>query len=155
MKGYEYTQPGAYFITICVRERACDLGFIESGEMILSDCGRVANDFWSQIPVHFPNVTVDIFIVMPNHIHAIIIIEEGRGGITPPLPSTLGQIVAYYKYQTTVQINHLNDNAGTPFWQRGYYEHIIRNDREMETIRRYIQENPLKWELDQENPHKY
>ncbi len=73
--------------------------------------------------------------------------------MTPPLPPTVGQIVAYYKYQTTVQINHLRENAGTPFWQRGYYEHIVRNDRELQIMRRYIRENPLQWELDREHPN--
>jgi len=151
LKGYDYAQPGGYFVTFCVREHACELGQIIDGKMTLSDTGRIVHDFWIQIPVHFPNVSVDMFVVMPNHVHAILMIE-GRGGVTPPLRPTLGQIVAYYKHQTTAQINQLDDNAGVPFWQRGYYERIIRNERDLQAIRKYILENPLKWELDQENP---
>jgi len=166
LKGYDYTQPGMYFVTFCVRERVCELGEIRDGEMMFSLLGRVIFDFWGQVPVHFPGVEVDTFVVMPNHVHAIITIIDRRGdvsspknlplaqgGETPPLQgATLGKIVAYYKYQTTVQINALRDNISTPFWQRGYYEHIVRNERELQNIRKYIRENPLKWEFDRDNP---
>jgi REP element-mobilizing transposase RayT len=185
LKGYQYNQPGSYFVTFCVRERVCELGDIIDGEMRLSQFGQVALDFWAHIPAHFPNVEVDKFIIMPNHVHAIIVIKGGRGDVSsppsrdvssppsrdvssppsrdvssppsdgeiPPIPfATLGQIVGYYKYQTTLRINQLRDNAGTPFWQRGYYERIIRNQRALQNIQDYILENPLNWELDQENP---
>ena len=78
-----------------------------------------------------------------------------RGGETPPLQiakPTLGQIVAYYKYQTTKHINQVRDNTGTPFWQRSFYDHVIRDQAELDTIRRYVVENPLKWDLDRDNP---
>ena len=125
-----------------------------NGEMQMTEYGRVAHDSWAEVPVHFSNVSIDTFVVMPNHVHTIIVIHEPcRGGVTPPLRQpTLGQIVAYYKYQTTKQINEIRDSAGTPFWQRSFYDHIIRNHREMNAIRQYIANNPLKWELDRDNP---
>jgi len=142
--------------------------------MQLSEYGQITLNFWSEITPHFPCATIPIFVIMPNHVHAIIVIQDtvGRGVVTTPLPTPididnrektslggetrplpgLGQIVAYYKYHTTKQINAINANPGTRFWQRNYYEHIIRNERELHAIRTYIQNNPLKWDLDQDNP---
>jgi len=171
LTGYDYAQPGVYFVTICVRDRECTLGNVVDGRARTTEYGRVAHDFWVQVPIHFVNVSIDTFVVMPNHVHTIIAIGDPphrRGGVTPPLRTaaspqpgvgttplrrpTLGQIVAYYKYQTTKLINQIRGNPGTPFWQRSFYDHIIRNDRELNAIRQYIADNPLKWELDQDNP---
>ena len=170
LKGYDYAQPGAYFVTICVREQRCLLGQVKGGKVVLSDVGATAHGFWSHVPIHFPNVSIDMFVVMPNHVHVIIVIHDafggdagaaraGRGAITTPLPAgqrtidrpTLGQIVAYYKYQTTKRINQTRGTAGAPFWQRGYHEHIVRNERDMDRIRQYIIDNPSKWQLDRNN----
>lgn len=160
LKGYDYAQPGGYFVTICVRDRECVLGDVVGGDVRLTEYGGIARDFWPQVPVHFPCVSIDASVIMPNHVHAIIVIDEpsvGRGVVTTPLPTgiarpTLGQIVAYYKYQTTKGINQIRNSVGMPFWQRSFYDHIIRNDREMDTIRRYILQNPLRWELDRDHP---
>jgi REP element-mobilizing transposase RayT len=162
LRGYDYAQPGAYFVTVCVRERECVLGNITDGEMVLSDLGKIARDFWAQVPVHFPTISIDTFVVMPNHVHAVIIINDlpCRGAVTAPLQTgqskidrpTLSQIIAYYKYQTTKHINQIHDNAETPFWQRGFYDHIIRNKRELNAIQQYIADNPVKWQLDRDNP---
>ena len=170
LPGYDYRQPGAYFVTICTRDRVCVLGRVDSGEVWLSEQGVIATELWMDIPERFPHVCVDTFVVMLNHVHAIIIIEEmRRGGVTPPLHGgqapplfdvdaegermpSLGQIVAYSKYQTTKQINRALGNPGTPFWQRNYYDHVIRRERELEAIRRYISENASKWDLDRDHP---
>lgn len=137
--------------------------------------GKIAHQFWFQIPHNFPNVKLDEFIVMPNHIHGIIAIadidtDNCRGGVSPPsFPESsqkhqknpplqkhqkrkLGQIVAYYKYQTTKIINQIDDTPGNRIWQRNYYEHIIRNEQSLQNIRKYIVENPWHWEKDPENP---
>ena len=100
------------------------------------------------------NIRIDKYIVMPNHFHGIIIINaDCRGGVTPPLRKyTLGQIVAYFKYQTTKQINQTRGTPGISLWQRNYYEHIIRNEKELDNICRYIEGNPVLWEYDHENP---
>ena len=154
LQGYDYSQPGAYFVTICVRRSACVLGEVLDGDMTLTDLGRIASDYWKHVPQHFQDVFIDEFVVMPNHVHSIIIISERRGGVTPPLQTiTLSQIIAYYKYQTTKQINQVRQQIGKLFWQRSFYDHIVRNDEELRRIRKYVVENPLKWELDEYYPN--
>lgn len=165
LKEYDYSQAGGYFVTICTYGGECLLGNVINGEMRLSKCGESVNKFWHKIADHFPDVKTDVFVVMPNHIHGIIfIVDERRGGVSPPIQPhqgeetsplrkpTLGQIIAYFKYQTTKQINQILNTAGASLWQRNYYEHVIRNEDDLRQIREYIVNNPLKWELDSENP---
>jgi putative transposase len=153
LKGYDYSQPGAYFVTICVHRSACALGEVLDSDVTLTDLGRIASDYWKHVPQHFQDVSIDKFVVMPNHVHAIIIISERRGGVTPPLQTpTLNKIIAYYKYQTTKQINQIRQQIGESFWQRSFYDHIVRNEEELQRIRNYIIDNPLKWELDEYHP---
>ena len=176
LKGYDYSQAGAYFVTICSWQRECLFGKIANGEMILNEYGEIIMKCWDTIPSHFLHVETDEFIVMPNHVHGIVFVNNGRGevsspfseviapnsktktapiqgGETPPLRKiTLGQIVAYFKYQTAKRINQIRNTSGQPVWQRNYYEHIIRDDRELQAIREYIRYNPLKWDEDEENP---
>ena len=181
LKGYDYTQPGAYFVTVVAYQRECLFGEIIDGEMRLNEHGKIVQKRWDEIPNHFPNVETIAFVIMPNHVHGIIVITDARrgtgtvpgiheqinveianrgemtsqtGGETPPLRApTLGQIVAYFKYQSTKEMN-LQGGTGTitKFWQRNYYEHIIRNEREMQKIWDYIETNPLHWADDGENP---
>lgn len=174
LRQYDYAWPGAYFVTICVREKECVLGDIMNGAMRLSEWGQIVHEFWDAIPNHFPNVIVDGRVTMPNHGHAIINIGYDRRGAvaapndatsntatrpagktgeeTSPLRPTLGQIVAYYKYQTTKRINELRGTPGIPFWQRNYWEHVVRDDIDLNRIRQYIENNPLRWHEDQLNP---
>lgn len=144
----------------------------------------IVQKWWEEIPVHFPNVEIGAFVIMPNHVHGIIYIFEERrgtvpvpkengensisqnnqtlgviqGGETPPLRMfngipTLGQIIAYFKYQSTKEMNKV-ENAGavTKFWQRNYYEHIIRNETDLQNKTDYIESNPRLWDEDDENP---
>jgi REP element-mobilizing transposase RayT len=167
LKGYDYSQTGAYFVTIVTWHREFLFGHIVNGEMIVSRYGEIVQKWWKEIPVHFENVETGAFAIMPNHVHGIILIHECRGtvsvpncivhhqnkgGETPPLP-TLGQIVAYFKYQSTKEMNRL-DSTGTvtKFWQRNYYEHIIRNETDLQNKTDYINADPLLWEQDNENP---
>lgn len=165
LKEYDYSQAGGYFVTICTYGGECLLGNVINGEMRLSRYGEIVNKFWHKIAGHFPNVKTDMFVVMPNHMHGIIFItDERRGGVSPPnqlhrgeetspLPKRiLGQIIAYFKYQTTKQVNQILNTEGTSLWQRNYYEHVIRNEDDLKQVREYIVNNPLKWELDSENP---
>ncbi len=172
LKGYDYSQTGAYFVTIVAYQRECLFGEVVEGEMVLNDFGQVVEKWWYQISVHFHNVETWAFVIMPNHAHGIIVIRDyGRGAVsapdddaqikhagggTPPLRSnkpTLGQVIAYFKYQSTKEMNAL-DGTGTitKFWQRNYYEQIIRDKREMDRIHRYIESNPFNWADDNENP---
>jgi len=148
---YDYSQSGAYFVTICIQARKSLLGVLVNEEMQLNDYGRMVADCWQDLPDHFEDIELDAFVLMPNHVHGIIIIT---GGETPPLQnrSTLGQIVGYLKYQSTKKINGLRGKQGERLWQRGYFEHVIRNKESLNRIREYIATNPLRWDLDRENP---
>lgn len=168
LKDFDYTSEGAYFVTIVTWGREYLLGEIVEKEMYLSRRGEIVQKWWDDIPMHFPNVETGAFVIMPNHIHGIIFITEERrgdvispcnhpnnlGGVFPPLRKrTLGQIVAYFKYQSTKEINAM-DNTGTitKFWQRNYYEHIIRNEKELKQKTHYILDNPSRWANEEENP---
>ncbi len=182
LKGYDYSQAGAYFITIVTQDRACLFGEVVDGEIQLNDVGHMVHKEWTHLPNRFPNIDLDAFIVMPNHIHGIIVITDvdpvGAGlvgaGLVPAQPAqngnaattsgattrvapTVGGIVGAFKSITTVRYTHGVKHYGwLPFpgrlWQRNYYEHIIRNEESLNRIRDYIANNPLQWEWDRENP---
>ena len=159
LKGWDYSGSADYFITICTRDRECLFGEIIDNEMVLNKLGRVAKEWWLQIPKYYENVELDEYIIMPNHIHGVIAIlgdDHGRGGVTPPLQNknkpTLGKIVAYFKYQSTKQINEIQNSQGNPIWQRNYWEHIVRNEKSLNNTRDYIRGNPEAWGGDRNNP---
>jgi putative transposase len=177
LKGYDYAQAGAYFVTICTHDRSCLFGNIADGEMCLNAWGIMATECWHAIPHHFPHVVLDEAIIMPNHLHGIIVIQgRGEASALPihvpkelpktdasPLqqgrpngtqPGSLSAIVQNFKSISTRRINGVRGMPGTPVWQRNYYEHVIRNERELEKIREYVATNPLKWALDRENPQR-
>ncbi|GIV71404.1 transposase [Caldilinea sp.] len=169
LKGYDYTQPGAYFITICTHDRAHFFGAVVNGVMRLNDAGCIAAQCWRDIPVHFPHVQLDVFVIMPNHIHGVlwIVANDNNAGtqnvgathaspLPPrgPVPQSVGAIIGQFKSAVTKRINELRHTPSAPIWQRNYYEHIIRDERALNAIRRYIQENPLRWHLDRENDQR-
>ncbi len=202
LKEYDYSLTGAYFITICVHDKKCLLGSINDNGVVLSQIGEFVNQCLNQIPDRFDSAELDEFIIMPNHIHAIIIINNdnvdimdgctatvGSQSITPiniearfiepnkraadkPLhlkprfdksnhyiknnpmlsnPATLGKIVRFFKAQATHMIRNVG-NYSYFQWQRNYYDHIARNENELNRIREYIINNPMKWQYDRENP---
>jgi len=166
LPGYDYSRSGAYFVTICAQDRACLFGDIADGVMRLNDAGRVVADSWQWLESQYDYVELDEFVIMPNHVHGVIVIvgaglprpyiasgaETKTGAETAPLRATLGRMVAYFKYQSTKHINIMRGTPGMQVWQRNYYEHIIRNDDSLNRIREYIVNNPLQWALDRENP---
>ena len=166
LKGYDYAQPGAYFVTICVRERECAFGDVVDGEMALSDAGHIVRACWDDLPNHYPHVHLDAFIIMPNHVHGIIVLVDDdivgaglRPAPTEPAPTDtttkrhdLPEIVRAFKSFSSRRINEMHADTGASFWQRGFYEHVVRNERELDNIRRYILDNPLQWALDRDNP---
>ncbi len=163
LKDYDYSQNGAYFVTVCARNHESFFGNVFREEIVLNKYGKIVNQLWNELPNHFFNIESDWFMVMPNHIHGVIVINnECRGGVTPPMGEEtsplqipkLGQIVAYFKYQTTKIINKIRSTPGLQVWQRNYYEHVVRNEDELNKIRYYIQTNPLNWHLDRENPER-
>lgn len=164
---FDYSQSGAYFVTICTHERTCLFGDVVDGDMRLSDAGKIVEQCWLAIPIHFPRVDLDAFAVMPNHVHGIIVLTNrivGAKNFSPlhqydsttgKLPSrspseTIGSIVRGFKIGVTkwFRKNTVTDTV----WQRNYYEHIIRSEESLQRIRRYVHENPLRWTFDGENP---
>ena len=154
LQKYDYSAPGAYFITICTWEREILFGEIAENYMHLNDFGMIIDRFWHRVPARFPLIELDAFAVMLNHFHGILMVSSKAGGETPPLQNPIGRAVAYFKYLSAKEINRMRENPGLPIWQRNYYEHIIRSESELHKIRTYIMENPLKWEEDEENPNR-
>jgi REP-associated tyrosine transposase len=159
LQGYDYAQAGAYFVTICVRNRACLLGAVMVDEMRLNQYGQVVADCWEWLPRQYPCVELDEWVVMPNHLHGIVLISEDSGGSRPaPTPianaerKPLGSLVGAFKTVSAKRINQLRRTPGVPVWQRNYFEHVIRSQPALDRIRRYIFENPSNWATDRENP---
>jgi putative transposase len=161
LKGYNYKQAGAYFVSICTLNRACLFGNIISEEMVLNDAGRIVADEWIKTVEIRNNIELDEWVVMPNHFHGILVINECRGTARraptveefgKPVPGSIPTIIRSFKSAVTKRINELRNSPGEKVWQRNYYEHIIRNENELKQIREYITNNPLKWDLDRENP---
>lgn len=164
LRGYDYSQAGAYFITVCTKDRKELLGTIRDGRMRASPIGRVVRECWATLPMHYPNVQLDAFVVMPNHVHGIIVILDDKphrvrvGEGLRPSPTRknrnrppLSEIVRAFKSFSARRINEETGRGGGSFWQRGYYDHIIRNERSLERIRDYISTNPSRWQYDREN----
>ena len=175
LRGYDYTRPGAYFVTICIKNRLCLFGDVVGGQMGLNDAGKMVQTTWCEIPDHYPGIDMDTFVVMPNHIHGIIIIVGAtpcgcpflRGcpypgacselqamgqprGVAPTGSLSLPGVVHRFKTLTTRRYIDGVKQYGWPrfdgkLWQRNYYEHVIRNDESMARIRQYISDNPVRW----------
>ena len=165
LKGYDYSHEGAYFITICTKNRECLLGEIKNGKVILNEFGEIARNEWMKSPIIRKEIKLDEFIIMPNHIHGIVIIDHGTSIVgangRSPLrdfrmePKSISSFVAGYKSSVTKQIHILRKWPNISVWQRNYYEHIIRNETELNILREYITNNPLKWDEDDENPNQF
>ncbi|MBN1189913.1 MAG: transposase [Dehalococcoidales bacterium] len=155
LSGYDYRQQGVYFVTLCTQDKLCFFGQIIDCTMRLNQYGNIAESVWQEIPLHYPDINNNIFIVMPNHIHGLISVQEfKRAGLKPApyQPYTLSEIVRAFKTYSSRRINQLRCTPGVHIWQRGYYEYIIRSEKEYHQIGEYILFNPAKWESDRENP---
>lgn len=173
---YDYSQYGYYFITICTQNRKCILGDIVDNKMVLNNIGKNVENIWYSLPQHHP-IELDTFQIMPNHIHLIIQIvgvvraqpafsdARNQTGIARNAPTECGQtkfghvvagslpcVIRSFKSETTKQIRRLIHKPDITIWQRNYYEHIVRNELELNKIREYITSNPLGWERDINNP---
>jgi putative transposase len=159
LRGYDYSQAGAYFITICTALRECVLGEICEGQMHLSAAVIAVERVWWELPTRFPAVGLDSFIIMPNHVHGIIVIQDMDGNAqgSEPLRAAvrrmpLGRVVRAFKSLSGIEANRCLGRSERPFWQRNYYEHVIRDDTSLTAIRQYIADNPARWPEDPENP---
>ncbi len=164
LKGFDYTQPGAYFVTMVTSQREEIFGGITNGEIRLNQLGEIVRTEWLKTVDIRGNVELheDEFVIMPNHLHGIIWIVDNAVGATRRVAPTkrsrtleagsIGAIMSQFKSITAKRINAVRATPGIPVWQRNYFEHIIRDEIEFGTICNYIQDNPLKWQEDQENP---
>ena len=162
LRNYDYSQTGAYFITLCTQNRECLFGEIIVGangvrpKMILNEYGMIARDEWIKSAAIRFEIELDEFVVMPNHFHGIVVIH-GRGDrpVAPteyrpgPQPKSIGALVAGFKSAVTKRINQIRKTPGIPVWQRNFYDHIIRVENELNRIREYIRYNPMQWEEDE------
>ncbi len=139
VKGSSYNQNTNKNIVGGVRERP--------SRMCLNQIGKIAQESWLWLEQQYDHVSLDWFVIMPNHIHGIIIIKEGGSRAAPTKP--LGQLIGAFKTISTKQINILRNTPGTKIWQRNYYEHVIRNEESLQKIREYIVNNPQKWHMDE------
>ncbi len=152
----DLTRAGAYFVTIRTRERECLFGHIVNGKMQMNGIGQIVRDAWNGLPHHYPHVELDAFIVMPNHVHGIVIIADHAGTRLPrPYKKrkiTLGQIVAYFKSKATKQINEWRNTPALPVWQGDYDQDVIRSKNKLSRTRKYIAHHPARWADDEDNP---
>jgi len=167
---FDYSKAGYYFVTICVKDRKCLFGEVKGGEIRLNQFGKIVNQHWLEISATYKNIVLDTYVIMPNHIHGIIIIDEIVGAPlvgardqsdrvgTRPTP-TLPDVVGNFK---SMVVNSYIEKVKKEDWpkfnkhifQRTFYDHVIRDEKSLEKIREYIQNNPLQWELDEENPKR-
>jgi len=142
---YDYTSPGGYLVTICTNNRKCFFGEIAESEMILNKTGILVADSWKWLEEQYPYVELDEFIIMPNHLHGIIVLlDQCRGGSrTAPTEKRkpLGRLIGAFKTVSTKRVNILRGNIGGQLWQRGFYEHVVRNYEKINIIREYIVKN--------------
>jgi len=173
--GYDYTLPGAYFVTVCSRGKVSLFGDISGDVMQLNQIGHLITMCWLALPRLFPFINLDEWILMPNHLHAIIVIAEHGSRVNAqsntdtlytrvntedksPKPAhgavsgSLAAVISNFKSISTRKVNANMGNTGSQIWQRGYYDRIIRNAVELDAIRRYIRRNPANWARDADNP---
>ena len=162
LQGYDYSQAGAYFVTICTQGRVCLFGEIAGGKMVLNDVGRIVVDEWTKTVLIRDGIELDEWVVMPNHFHGIVIFSTPVGAIhesplhESPLRMTVTQrrnmalpkLIGRFKMLSAKRINESRQTVGAKLWQRNYYEHIVRNENELNRIRQYIIDNPKNWKSD-------
>lgn len=160
LQGYDYAQAGAYFVTICTEGRRALFGEIGDGAMRLNDLGKTVAECWESLPRRYAHVELDEYVVLPNHLHGIIVLGRGDEGGSRTAPTggakrkPLGRLIGAFKTESAHRINDLRSTPGAPLWQRNYFEHVIRDDVSLSRIRQYIVGNPTRWDLDPENPYK-
>ncbi len=171
LKGYDYSQTGLYFITICTQNGFCLFGYIQNGEMFLNNAGKMIEHQWQELISRFDNIKLHEFVVMPNHFHGIVelvgvplvgtqtlvgtrnVLQPPKKGQPQGIAPTVGDVVGAFKsLSTNDYIRNTKQNNWQPFekklWQRNYYEHIIRSDESYYKISEYVQTNPPKWQND-------
>ena len=158
--GYDYSMPGQYYITICTQNRIPHFGEVIDGKMILNDLGEIVNECWFDLPNHYKHCQLDEFVIVPNHVHGIIEIINDEyfktavsvGNGLKPFPTIhgLSEIVRGFKTFSSRKINKSQNNYFQ--WQKSFHDRVIREGDDLESIRYYIQQNPVRWAKDKNNP---
>ena len=161
-RDFDYSEPRAYFVTLVTYDCASLFGEVVNDGVLLSQLGKVVAETWLWLPKQYPHVDLDEFVVMPNHLHGIVwlagplsgtgdsrIAPTNAGGRKP-----LGRLIGAFKTVSGKRVNTALGTPGRPLWQRDFYDHVIRNERDLDRIREYIRNNPLQWEMDEENPSR-
>ncbi|TMG03749.1 MAG: transposase [Chloroflexi bacterium] len=143
LKGFDYSLSGVYFLTICTYDRESVLVPDTLKQTLLAE--------WSALSERFPTARPDEFVVMPNHVHGVLMLNEDEASARVPL----GQVVSAFKSLSAINCNRILGRADRPFWQRNYYERIVRNEAELNRVRQYIRDNPEKWAEDKNNPANF
>ncbi len=168
LRNRSYTEPGFYFVTLCIVGKTCMLGDVSNGQMMPNAAGKIVADSWRWLGTNFPTVVLDEWIVMPNHLHGVLQLREvgsqsGGGSRSAPTfpvgedavvvkPKPLGQIVAAFKTVSSRKVNASQGVEHHPVWQRNYFERVVRSSNELARIRAYIRANAENWAQDEENP---
>ena len=156
LKGYDYSQSGAYFVTTVTHQRECLFGKIENGIMRLNDAGKIVRAVWEGLPKHYSHIELGAFIIMPNHTHGVIIINVGAGlrpaPTQPEKQHGLSEIMRAFKSFSSRRIHETDEFSPERIWQRGFHDRIIRNEDEWSRIHLYIESNPINWQEDHDNP---
>jgi REP element-mobilizing transposase RayT len=175
LHGYNYSSPGHYFVTICTRKKAPYFGEVKNEVMVLNEAGMATKKCWRDLPNHYWNCVLDEFVIMPNHLHGIVVIDNNHhnnagncfvgnghglvGNGLKPFPTmpitmikkyTLSEIVRGFKTFSSKKINKIQTDRFQ--WQKSFYDHIIRDKTALQKIREYIRMNPMKWDSDRNNP---
>lgn len=143
LKNYDYSKPGAYFITIVTKNRKCYFGIVINDKMVLNELGNIVNNYWKEIPKHFPYAAIDEYAVMPNHVHGILILDDNTSQINR---QPIGVMINQFKRACTIEIRKYDVDFA---WQSRFHDHIIRDDDELNRIRQYIIDNPKNWNQDE------
>jgi REP element-mobilizing transposase RayT len=150
IQGFDYAQPGAYFITFVTQNRECFLSLIIDGSVSLEPAGKAVLSVWQELPKHYRHLTLGDIVIMPNHVHAVLFFNPNGNATGQALP----EIVRALKSFSARRINTLRAASGSVVWQQNYFEHIVRDNEDLCRIREYIWANPIHWDLDEENPSR-
>lgn len=158
LRGNDYSQVRAYFMTNCTRDRKCLFGDAVNGQVRLNDFGRIAEQSWLEISMHFSYLAFDTFVVMSNHIHGIVVgawhavpLRQWHEHFGESVSGSIATIIRSFKSAITKLVNELGGMPGMPVWQPGYYEHISPDESSLNRIRQYILDNPMRWQVGREN----
>jgi REP element-mobilizing transposase RayT len=165
LQGYDYRQDGGYFVTLCTQNRVCLFGDISDDGLQLNAAGMMVALWWERLPEKFPGVELDAYVIMPNHLHGILVMGDNVGADTLIRPNetiptlSLSTLLQWFKVMTTnayirgVREQHWDAFPGK-LWQRSYYDHIIRAEADLHRIQVYIENNPTQWATDDDNPSR-